>query len=284
MDTVSSYGKWILERIQEIRRNVKTGQDVLISRIAFLSWEIWKTRNEAVFQKTGINPASTIHRAKMAEIHFIEATQDRQIENKKLVKRKSKTLTWRPPPEPWVKANVDASFKATTGTGATAVTIRDSTGNLVIGESTKIMAGSSLAAEALAIRQAIILSKNMEMKKVLIESDNIMLVQTLKSKSRIGEIDPILLDIFELTRGETEFDFTWTPREGNRLAHKVATLEAMGTLERSWIIRPPSEIIVQMRKDAPCKLEQHNCKEGASMNRSAAMAGEEKRQQSAKSE
>ncbi|RYQ82409.1 hypothetical protein Ahy_B10g101001 [Arachis hypogaea] len=241
-DTVSSYGKWVLECIKEIKRSVKTWQDVLISRIAYLSWKIWKTRNQVVFQKIGINPASTIHKAKMAEIHFIEATQDKQTENQQLVKRRDRTITWRPPPKPWVKANIDASFKATTGTGATAVTIRDSTENLVFGATTKIMVCSSLAAETLTIRNAIILSKNMEIKKMLIESDNLMLVQTR----------------------ETEFGFTWTPREENRLTHKVAALEAMGALERSWIIRLPSEIIVQIRKDAPCKLKQHNRNGGAS--------------------
>ncbi|KAL4276524.1 hypothetical protein AHAS_Ahas20G0215800 [Arachis hypogaea] len=62
----------------------------------------------------------------------------------------------------------------------------------------RIRAHSSLAAEAEAMRRALILATNLNMEQILIESDNLPLVQAVKSKTYIGEVESIIRDIFLL--------------------------------------------------------------------------------------
>ncbi|RYR79142.1 hypothetical protein Ahy_A01g003993 isoform A [Arachis hypogaea] len=126
--------------------------------------------------------------------------QEKRIKKQQTQKReanRSRTypVTWRPPLENWLKANVDAAFRKENETGAIAVVIRDSKGKMVLGFSGKIQAKSSTVAEAQAIRQALIIVNNLNMGKTLIESDNLKLIQTIKSKTTIGEASAIIQDI-----------------------------------------------------------------------------------------
>ncbi|KAL4307623.1 hypothetical protein AHAS_Ahas16G0296800 [Arachis hypogaea] len=71
--------------------------------------------------------------------------------------------------------------------GVIAVVIQDNSRILLTGESMRIRAHFSLAAEAEAMRRALILATNLNMEQILIESDNLPLVQAVKSKTYIGE-------------------------------------------------------------------------------------------------
>ncbi|XP_057759983.1 uncharacterized protein LOC130980312 [Arachis stenosperma] len=167
-----------------------------------------------------------------------------------------RSITWRPPPGDWLKANVDDVYSRSTAEGATAVVIRDNSGKLLTGESMRIRAYSSLAAEAEAMRRALILATNLNMEQILIESDNLPLVQAVKSKTYIGEVESILRDIFLLAESLSNCGFTWVPREGNKVANGVAKCSLIGRLEENWRRKPPREITEQLRSEA---LNQNGC-------------------------
>ncbi|RYR36406.1 hypothetical protein Ahy_A09g041364 [Arachis hypogaea] len=205
-----------------------------ISKIGFLVWEIWKTRNQKVYQQQEINPSWTIKRAKLME---------------NLVQKITREVRWRPPPADWIKANVDASFKKNTGKGAIAVVYRDNRGKILLGFTGLIQANSVTVAEALAIRQALIIANNLFMEKVLIESDNLKIIQAIKSKSPIGEALAIIQDIQLLLEQLLGRGITWTPREGNLLAHKVAREAELGNLHSNWSMQPPLEILRIMHNE-----------------------------------
>ncbi|KAL4286360.1 hypothetical protein AHAS_Ahas19G0078400 [Arachis hypogaea] len=84
---------------------------------------------------------------------------------------------------------------------------------MITGSVIRIKASSALAAEAMAVRNALIISKNMQMEKVIIETDSLTLTQAVKSKGNIGEIQPILQDINLLMENFDKCGMTWVPRE-----------------------------------------------------------------------
>ncbi|KAL4286439.1 uncharacterized protein [Arachis hypogaea] len=104
-------------------------------------------------------------------------------------------VKWRPPPHGWLQLNTDVAFSDVTKTGAAAAVIREHQGNVLRGTINKIITRSTLSAEAQAIRKAIILANNLGIQKATIESDNQLLVQTLKTGSTIWEVNPIIQDI-----------------------------------------------------------------------------------------
>ncbi|XP_072084356.1 uncharacterized protein [Arachis hypogaea] len=136
-------------------------------------------------------------------------------------RRTVKRVTWRPPLPGWIKCNVDAAFLEAFSGGATAAVFRDHAGNLLTASNSRIAASSPLAAEALVVREALILVQNFQLERVIFESDSLLLIQALKSKASITEIQVILDDILDLVRNLSNFGFTWVPREGNALAHEI---------------------------------------------------------------
>ncbi|RYR56284.1 hypothetical protein Ahy_A05g022025 [Arachis hypogaea] len=150
--TVTSIGNWIVECIKKLRAGGGENQERGISKLGFLMWEIWKTRNNKMFQQQEVNPRGTICRAKILEAIYWKLADTQQPNKKEGNHSKTNLVKWRPPPSNWLKANVDAAFRKETGTGAIAVVIRDYKGRIILGFSGKIQTKSSIAAEAQAIR------------------------------------------------------------------------------------------------------------------------------------
>ncbi|RYR42374.1 hypothetical protein Ahy_A08g038843 [Arachis hypogaea] len=174
------------------------------------------------------------------------------------VQKGMREVCWRPPPADWIKVNVDASLKKNTGKGAIAVVYRNNKGKILLGFTGLIQANSVTVAEALAIRQALIIANNLFMKKVLIESDNLKIIQAIKSKSPIGEAWAIIQDIQLLLKQLPGRGIIWTPREGNLLAHKVAREAELGNLHSNWSMQPPLEILHIMHNETriPWKVQE----------------------------
>ncbi|XP_016192126.1 uncharacterized protein LOC107633006 [Arachis ipaensis] len=203
--------------------------DLCSSKVAFLVWEVWKARNLAIYQQTIPNPILVIRKANLMELEFGELSEQ-PAKHTTTVSRLASRVTWRPPLQDWIKSNVDATFIGAQSVGAVAAVFRDHNGSLLSGINSTIVAGSPLAAEALAIRADLIMSQNFLMQKIIIESDNQILIQALKSHASIAEIQVVLDDIHHLARIIPSCGFIWVPREANSLAHEVAKLTRQGTL------------------------------------------------------
>ncbi|XP_072052235.1 uncharacterized protein [Arachis hypogaea] len=196
-----------------------------------------------------VNPSWTISRARTLETVYEKLAEKQQTQKREANRSRTYPVTWRPPLENWLKANVDAAFRKENETGAIAVVIRNSKGKMVLGFSGKIQAKSSTVAEAQAIRQALITVNNLNMGKTLIESDNLKLIQTIKSKTTIGEASAIIQDIQILMKELPEKGMTWTPRNGNRLDHAMAKAAKSETLNSTWSLQPPAEILRILRSE-----------------------------------
>ncbi|RYR42020.1 hypothetical protein Ahy_A08g038469 isoform A [Arachis hypogaea] len=186
---------------------------------------------------------------KRIEIVYGKLAEKQQTQKIEANRSRTNSVTWRPAPENWLKANVDVAFRKDNGTGAIAVVIRNSKGRIVLGFSGKIQAKTSIVTEAQAIRQALIIVNNLQMGKTLIESDNLKLIQAIKSKTTIGEALAIIQDIQILMENLPEKGMTWTRRRGNRLAHAVAKAAELETLRLTWSTQPLAEIRSILRSE-----------------------------------
>ncbi|KAL4396470.1 hypothetical protein AHAS_Ahas01G0095100 [Arachis hypogaea] len=183
-ETVSSLKNWLMDNIKKIRAEGEEDQERRISRIGFLLWE------------KEINPSWIIKKAKLLEYSYWGAAEKKaETKTVEIRRRNANLVHWRPPPDDWLKANVDATFKKEYGNGTISAVVRDKEGKVLLGFIGKNQANSSIIAEATAIRQALIIVNNLQLEKILIESDNQRLVQTIKSESFIGKAWVIIQDI-----------------------------------------------------------------------------------------
>lgn len=87
-------------------------------------------------------------------------------------------VRWRPPCSNMLKFNSDAHFVGSTRRGTTVMICRNSEGKVVTGITSKIFVYFPLVAEALALRDAVSLTVNMDASDLIFESDCMDLVET----------------------------------------------------------------------------------------------------------
>ncbi|RYR40181.1 hypothetical protein Ahy_A09g045883 [Arachis hypogaea] len=187
-ENIKSTGDWL----QQMYRNGKTTDRTEVNQnwsiISIIMWSIWKAINMQIYNYIEPNPELVINQARKLELEYNSHTEEFNIKVMELSIRSK------------LKLNTDAAFSNVTKIGAAAAVIREHQGNVLGGTVNKITAGSTLSAEAQAIREAIILANNLGIQKATIESDNQLLVQTLKTGSTIWEVNPIIQDIRTIQR------------------------------------------------------------------------------------
>lgn len=75
------------------------------------------------------------------------------------------------------KINSDAAFDAHRGTGATGIVCRDKEGRVLTMATSRIYANNPITREAIGLREAMIVSKNLNLPSVVFESDNLHLIE-----------------------------------------------------------------------------------------------------------
>ncbi|RYR16504.1 hypothetical protein Ahy_B04g073535 [Arachis hypogaea] len=169
-----------------------------------------------------------------------------------------KRITWRPPPQNRLKVNTDAAFQRDTGKAASAVVVRNWQGKIITGTTSKFITTSALAAEAQAYREALILIKNLQIENCIIETDCLPLVQAVKARTPIAEVDAILRDILQLLEEAPDVGATWTPREGNIVAHQLAAMAVGNVLRSQWTVNAANPVRNTIRTEARFAILQHN--------------------------
>ncbi|RYR27173.1 hypothetical protein Ahy_B02g061503 [Arachis hypogaea] len=101
---------------------------------------------------------------------------------------------------------------------------------MITGSVMRVKASSALVAEAMVVRNALIISKILQMENVIFETDSLTITQVVKSRGNIGEIQPILQDIKMLMENSDKCGLTWVPKKDNVLAHFIAKLAATNNL------------------------------------------------------
>ncbi|RYR75926.1 hypothetical protein Ahy_A01g000524 [Arachis hypogaea] len=210
--------------------------------------------------QTKINPEQVIINAEHLATEYHNATRGRSTNNIPRAGRngEKKRIIWRPPPQNRLKVNTDAAFHRETGTAASTVVIRNWQGKIITGTTSKFTTISTLAAEAQAYREALILIKNLQIVNCIIETDCLPLVQAIKSRMPIAETDAFIRDILQLLDEAPDVGATWIPREGNKVAHQLEAMAAGNELRQQWTFDPPNQVRNTIRIEVRFTILQHN--------------------------
>ncbi|KAF7835618.1 hypothetical protein G2W53_010477 [Senna tora] len=92
---------------------------------------------------------------------------------------------WRPPAEGWVKGNVDGSFFGDEGSAGLGVIFRDHQGSVIDGCCAVSSASSSFMVEAFAVRRALLMASDLQIDKLVIESDCQVLVSSVDGSGAV---------------------------------------------------------------------------------------------------
>ncbi|XP_025678865.1 uncharacterized protein [Arachis hypogaea] len=256
---VRSFGEWIMDKIRRIKTKTGSEQGKILCKFVCVCWCIWKARNQHIFQQTEISPQKVIIQSKYLTAEFHKATQGSITANIPETGRGGvrKRITWRPPPKNRLKVNTDAAFHRDTGTAALAAVVRDWQGKIITGTTATFKTISPLTAEAQAYREALKLIKNLQIPNCIIETDSLPLVQAIKARIPIAEADAIIRNILQLLDEAPDVEATWTPRDGNKLAHQLAAMAAGNNLGRQWTMNPPTLVRNTIRSEASLASFQH---------------------------
>ncbi|GMP61535.1 hypothetical protein CsSME_00023963 [Camellia sinensis var. sinensis] len=140
----------------QLQRQVD-GMDLVLNKIVFIGWHIWKARNAFLFNQVPIDPMATIE--KIAQVWY-EYHAHCQIGHTAhiatLVPALVEAEGWQPAPLGECKINYDASFNIYKAIATAAAIMRDSAGHVIDGFVSSFPASSAFVAEAHAVRMAAI--------------------------------------------------------------------------------------------------------------------------------
>ena len=249
ISNLTCISQWLQQKFMLVSET-KTFKDYGLALMANLLWEIWKGRNKFTFQHLGLSPHLTIHQARVLTNEFLSLEMRRgRAFPSQTVKQARKT--WRPPPENRVKCNVDAAFSSNKNIASLAAVMRDHKGNLVTGLVRKVPCSSSGLAEALALREGLLLARNCLCENPIIESDNFQLVEASRSGVLLCDAAMVIDDIIKLKNSFSACALVWAPRESNNIAHYVAKAALVGNLPRDWLVRRPFALEKLLILDCP---------------------------------
>lgn len=149
--------------------------------------------------------------------------------------------TWTPPPPNSYKINVDGAVFAAHKSAGVGILIRDDGGRVVGACSKKLLAPlGAVEAEAKAIELGLQFAKDMLIQEFVLESDSLILVNTLK------EVSPPPTAVAALVYGSLaashEFcrvDFSHVGRQGNRPAYHLLAKQALALLISLFGLKRP---------------------------------------------
>ncbi|XP_057451971.1 uncharacterized protein LOC130743760 [Lotus japonicus] len=187
--TVKDWLTQLVIRLQENSEDLSRGLTI----VAYYLWGIWKERNECHFQQRPPDPLGTTIRIRASMLNGMEDNTPSPIPTQG--RKPNYQARWDVPP-PWtLKLNVDATYFKETCKGSIAVVVFDEKGTNVLSHSKTIWAASPLAAEALAVREALLLAMNLELPKIYLVSDCLNLVSLIRERRTDWKVEAVLRDI-----------------------------------------------------------------------------------------
>ncbi|XP_057441354.1 uncharacterized protein LOC130733241 [Lotus japonicus] len=211
----------------------------LVSYLGFSLWEIWKMRNNKTFRNIRTDPETCIKKINFAHQEFLSSREPQRSTTNSRRAQPTRIQVWRRPPRDFLKCNTDASFTKYNRKAAWGFIFRDEQGNTTCGSARILHASSTLMAEALTLREAVLMAINLDLKKVVFESDSLDLIQSCKGEKQKGEIGTIVEDIKKWSEQFPQWSFSWIARAGNGAAHLIAQLKSQRNLPPNWIWSPP---------------------------------------------
>ncbi|CAA7040352.1 unnamed protein product [Microthlaspi erraticum] len=184
----------------------------------WIVWAIWKARNQLIFEDRTFSPRETMTKA------TVEAREWQQAQ---LTPQKTPT-GFKPPtgtgtPPNTVSCFTDGAWCDKSGIGGLGWIFTNDAGDTTLkGKEAERFVTSSLMAEALSIRSALLHALETGFTKIHLKSDALGLIRAISSQEQIIEIYGILFDIHALATMFDSIHFSYIPRSQNSLAYSIA--------------------------------------------------------------
>ncbi|CAN6573468.1 unnamed protein product [Malus baccata var. baccata] len=243
------------DKICTSTKNMDKAEEIL-QEVAFGLWRIWKNRNDVVFngvyrQHLEVMMLWRKNIYEYREAMSLSLKSEDQLISKNLKTKQSPQLYWTKPKFGTIKVNTDAAWCSSslrTGVGWVG---RDFAGLLqAAGGTGSGFCHSAAAAEALAIRYALLACIEHGFHDIIIESDASSVIKMLKKEVLVDfSIECILGDIEVLVHKLRNVSFAFVPREGNHAAHSVAKYVFKEGRSFSWDCIGPDFLFNFLAKD-----------------------------------
>ncbi|KAL9450806.1 hypothetical protein AB3S75_012526 [Citrus x aurantiifolia] len=205
-------------------------------------WVIWYDRNKLVFEDLKLDPRLSMAKAE-AIIEAFRRTQFPEITNGGKLQKLKQTV-WTPPPQGWLKLNVDAATDSKKSCAGLGAIIRDSTGNcMAAGIKAVKFSGVLSIVEAEAAEWGVQIAQQRGMQSIILETDSKEVADLINDRERnLTEICWTISEIQSLKKTFNSFETKYVPRACNNSAHLLAKV-ALEKLESFvWVENFPPEI------------------------------------------
>ncbi|MQM13529.1 hypothetical protein Taro_046455 [Colocasia esculenta] len=209
-----------------------------LKRCTFMAvlWEIWCSRNRARFQGNDMSVQHIINRSMLSIRAICISAKFQKIPQSWLATLRQynsgngnmnamvpKIVRWLTPPPGRLKLNVDGAFKMTANEAGGGGILRDHKGNMVCAFANPYHElKTSLHAEALALRDGLLMCCSRGAHDVLVETDSLNLVHIVTGQlPRPWDLSLILQKVAVITN-RAKAEITHVPREGNKVADCLA--------------------------------------------------------------
>lgn len=235
--------------------------------VLLLLWRAWTLHNNIVHQSGPVTVLESVHILISYQASLTKIRQQAELEDRKGKKpmsiatasmlsnqRKPKNFagsTWSPPPQGWIKINVDASFVAESGAARAGIIARDCTGTVKFTAWCALFRCAGAAeAEASAFLEGIRLATQWCREPVFIESDCARVVNAFQNKKMDkSEIGFIVAEGKELSRLLGEWKIVQVKRACNQVANELAALARRNTHSAVWLEQAPACVFDLINND-----------------------------------
>jgi ribonuclease HI len=209
-------------------------------------YQIWHTRNDARDELIIEDPQRTARRIMFLLEEWRAVTGSVKTPG---VKEK---VRWRPPEAAWHKVNADGAWTAEGNAGGSGVIVRDHNGRaLACACDFFPTAKDPETAELLACRRALLLARDMNVERVVLETDCMGAVNKLKDKGLDRSAQGHLVEeIKKLLKGFMMASVSHVHRSGNEVAHSLAQDGCKNKLCKTWLGQVPDYVGARVTAEA----------------------------------
>ncbi|XP_075654719.1 uncharacterized protein LOC142624872 [Castanea sativa] len=148
---------------------------------------------------------------------------------------------WVPPPHGFYKINVDGASSNLENSSSIGVVIRDSFGQVVAAVRKPLQACfTAEITEVMALEQGVLLAQEIQLSRVIFESDSLNAIQAVKDKASGSNYGHIVQGILQVSESFETCCFKLLSRNFNSVAHELALLARRSGTQHLWIgVTPP---------------------------------------------
>ena len=208
-------------------------------------WQIWIHRNELVF-RTGKGNPNLAMRCIQSSAEFFSIGMNTKIHLSKICV----PVAWQKPPARWVKLNTDGSALGNPGRAGGGGVIRNHLGHWIKGFSRALGTTNSFIAELWALRDGLIMSKELGISNLIVELDALSVIHMLSSDKPCLIMEPLLSDCRSLFNAIPNKRIPHVYREANQCADALARLGSNVIPSFVVFVEPPPVVANLLSLDA----------------------------------